>query len=65
MDDAPLSGLMKMWDDGSREEAREAEWEILSLIRQLGGNTAKYTSERARLCRPSSARATRPLVYQP
>ena len=39
---------MKMWDAGSREEAREADWEILSLIRQLGGNTAKHKRQRGK-----------------
>ena len=47
MDDAPLRELMKMWDAGSREVAREADREILNVIRQLGGNTAKCRAMRA------------------
>ena len=42
---------MKMWDAGTREEAREANGEILNLIRQLDGNTAKYRRERGRAMR--------------
>ena len=48
MDDAPLRELMKMWDAGSREEAGETHGEIPSLIRQLGGCTAKYKRERGK-----------------
>ena len=51
-DDAPLRELMKMWDAGSREEAREADGEILNIIRQLGSNTAKYRRERGKAMRP-------------
>ena len=51
MDDAPLRELMKMWDAGSRKEARETDGEILSTIRQLGGNTAKYKRKRGKAMR--------------
>ena len=49
--DAPLRELMKMWDAGSCEDASETNGEILSLIRQLGGNAAKYKRERGKAMR--------------
>ena len=60
MNDAPLRELMKMWDAGTREEAREADGEILNVIRQLGGNIAKYRRERGR-----AMRATVSDIYSP
>ena len=60
MDDAPLIELMKMWDAGSREEAREAGGEILNVIRQLGGSTATHRTERG-----SAMRAIVFEIYSP
>ena len=51
MADAPLRELMKMCDAGSREEAREANGDIFSLIRQLCGSTAKYKKEHGKAMR--------------
>ena len=49
--DEPLRELMKMWDAGLQKEAKETNGEILSFIRQLGGNAVKYQRERGKAIR--------------
>ena len=41
-DDIPLDELLvKMWDRGTRDEARVINGEIMSIIDSFGGNTGK------------------------
>ena len=44
-DDFALNELMKMWDRGTRDEARVINGEIMSIIDSFGGNASKYRRE--------------------
>ena len=47
-DDIALDDLMKMWDRGTRDEARVINGEIMSIIDSLGGNTSKIDENEER-----------------
>ena len=49
--DMPLELLLNLFDQATREEARQVNGEIMSLISSLGGNSAKYRRERERSIR--------------
>ena len=49
--DIPMENIMKLWDQATREEAREAEGQIMSIVGSLGGNTSKYRRERSKAIR--------------
>ena len=43
--------MKKMWDRGTRDEARVINGEVMSIIDSLGGNTSKYRRERRKAIR--------------
>ena len=50
-DDIPLDELLKLWDRGTRDEAKAINGEIMSIIDSLGGNTSKYRRYRGKAIR--------------
>ena len=58
--DMPLELLLNLFDQATREEARQVNGEIMSLISSLGGSTSKYRRERER-----SIRAIVSEIYSP
>ena len=58
-EDVPMRELMKMFDNGTRAEVRETNDEILSFIRDFGGNEVKYRRERGKALRAIVRRASR------
>ena len=50
-DDISMRHLMKLMNQAEADEARKLNQEILSLVRNLGGDSAKYRRERSRAVR--------------
>ena len=59
-DDLAFRELMGMWDQNMREEARQLNGEILSIVQSMGGNTSRYRRERGR-----AVRAVLSEIYSP
>ena len=50
-DDIPMRDLMKMMNQAGAEETKQLDQEILSIVKSLGGNSAKHRRERSRAIR--------------